>query len=292
MDAVFFENILVPQDPIFLVGFPRSGTTLLQALMCTQHGIISFPETHFFSIILNRIKSDPNEHIYLENIENVFREIGELMDINFPKKFIDDFLGYAKKKKITAKNLFELIIFQYIFKKKYVSSHRWLEKTPDHVFHMETILNYYPKSQFIAIIRHPLYSINSFKKMPWGKDISLKSLSLTWLKAIDSIEWFQRKYNSKIYTLRYEDLVSDVEREMERICTFLSVDYESKYLSNFSLEAESIVLKNEIWKDEVRCNKIMNKNVCYKQNHLKGYRIIQHYCYNKMLQYGYALSPV
>ena len=55
------ENL--SQNPIFIVGFPRSGTTLLQSLLCTQKGVVSFPETHFFDIIAKTIKTTSNDVI-------------------------------------------------------------------------------------------------------------------------------------------------------------------------------------------------------------------------------------
>ena len=36
------------KDRIFIVGCPRSGTTLLQSLLAAHPQIHSFPETHFF----------------------------------------------------------------------------------------------------------------------------------------------------------------------------------------------------------------------------------------------------
>ena len=35
---------------VFVVGCPRSGTTLLQSILLTNPSIISFPESHFLSI--------------------------------------------------------------------------------------------------------------------------------------------------------------------------------------------------------------------------------------------------
>ena len=41
------------ERPIFIVGCPRSGTTLLQCLIATQKGVVTFPETHFFEQAAN-----------------------------------------------------------------------------------------------------------------------------------------------------------------------------------------------------------------------------------------------
>ena len=51
-------QLILPQNPVFIVGNGRSGTTLLQSLLATQNGVYSFPETHFFSHVYPLLESD------------------------------------------------------------------------------------------------------------------------------------------------------------------------------------------------------------------------------------------
>jgi len=44
-------GMALSQYPVFLVGYPRSGSTLLQALLEMQGHLVTFPETHFFSTL-------------------------------------------------------------------------------------------------------------------------------------------------------------------------------------------------------------------------------------------------
>jgi len=51
-------STLVPRKPaaasvgrVFLVGYPRSGTTLLQSMLCSHPEVVSFPETFFFGLV-------------------------------------------------------------------------------------------------------------------------------------------------------------------------------------------------------------------------------------------------
>ncbi|HEY9694672.1 MAG TPA: sulfotransferase [Oculatellaceae cyanobacterium] len=43
---------IIPKTRLFLVGCPRSGTTLLQSLLVAHPEILSFPESHFFRSLL------------------------------------------------------------------------------------------------------------------------------------------------------------------------------------------------------------------------------------------------
>jgi Sulfotransferase family len=40
------------ERPIFVVGCPRSGTTLVQCILSASSQAFSLPETHFFSFVL------------------------------------------------------------------------------------------------------------------------------------------------------------------------------------------------------------------------------------------------
>ena len=46
-------------QPIFVVGCPRSGTTLVQCILSASSHAFSLPETHFFSYLLPALGGDP-----------------------------------------------------------------------------------------------------------------------------------------------------------------------------------------------------------------------------------------
>ena len=68
-------KINLSQNPIFILGFPRSGTTLIQTLLITQDHYFSFPETHYFCTILRFIKTDKKGFIKPKCLELVNKNI-------------------------------------------------------------------------------------------------------------------------------------------------------------------------------------------------------------------------
>lgn len=68
--------LLLRQDPIFVVGYPRSGTTLLQSLLATQADLFSLPEVHFFYIVRQKlvVKDDRIQPECLEATIETIRE--------------------------------------------------------------------------------------------------------------------------------------------------------------------------------------------------------------------------
>jgi len=249
------------KSPVFLVGFPRSGTTYLQSLITTQ-GIVSFPETHFFAGI--SLKSNSVNSNYLEDfqIKSICNQIEKKMSFKISEdtsKKIDDI---RSKKCVDKKALFELIIIDYLTNKgvDYYES-QLLEKTPYHFAYLEIIAQWYPESKFIAIVRNPIHSISSFYKNLVEYRKPYKQLAKEWIRSIKAIENFTNKNGKKIHVIKYEDLTNNTEEEMAEVCQFLNIPFFPSRLNDFHLKAKDIIADSEPWKrPNTSSEYVMNKN--------------------------------
>jgi hypothetical protein len=134
------------KEPVFIVGSPRSGTTLIQGILCNTSKYFPMPETHFFSQVVyglpeNRL-SDKNRkkiHRILARKSRIELDRGSLLKLN------------------TQKEIFEYVVGTFNTDNKI----DFLEKTPRHVFFYSKIINYYPGAKFICMIREPKNVISS-----------------------------------------------------------------------------------------------------------------------------------
>jgi len=296
-EQIDLDNINLPQDPIFIVGSPRSGTTLLQSLLATQRNIYSFPETHFFSIIIRSIKEDQDGNIESSCLVHVFKEIGRMMGLEFSQPTVDTITAMAKAKKLTLKNLFEIVVFPYLYEqvKEYdLKNIRWIEKTPSHFHALHKISSLYPSAQFVCIIRNPIYVIHSRKKnIPQEQNVPVKILAHEWNKMLFLIDDFRRQNPKAIYLLRYEDLVENLEAEMSALCTYLNVEMISGLLEGYKDVSHKFVLPWETWKAAVRSNAISNTNASYKSQIKRIDTLkIQHITQENMKKYEYDISYI
>lgn len=103
------------------------------------------------------------------------------------------------------------------------SANRWLEKTPGHVRSMDKILAYFNnRVKIIHIIRD-------------GRDVTVSSHPAYLDKRkywVPAERWVQEvtfglrfKDHPSVYTLRYEDLISDYEKEIRKILVFIDEPY-------------------------------------------------------------------
>ena len=123
-------------------------------------------------------------------------------------------------------------LWSYICKKE--GKIRWVEKTPRHVFHLNTIFDDFPNAKVIIITRHGNAVSSSIEKRVGNLVDGVER----W--CIDNIEWYENKIKSKCLILKYENLIRNTEITNQIICNYLEEPYQD--LSNTKDNTENIVL--------------------------------------------------
>jgi hypothetical protein len=248
---------------IFLVGCPRSGTTLLQSLIASHPDIASFPESHLFKGIYPRY--EPKRKLFglasrqaRPHFEQFLSKIGHPTPTQwihpwtiFQAQYICqfshalDFLAYNQGKRI------------------------WLEKTPDHIFHIEEISSLIAHSKFIHIARNgpdvvaSLYQATHQYPQYWGGAWSIDKCIEKWVSCThESAKYSHKKNHIKT---QYEDILENPEETISTICRWLEIDFDKKILSK-QRQSESIIEKHEYWKMDA--NHEINKESPRKFNRL------------------------
>lgn len=291
-ERIDLDTIILSQDPIFVVGFPRSGTTLLQSLLATQEGLYSLPETHYFSTISNAIETDTNDNIERACLNEVFARIKQMMGLEFPRSVANEIACLAEEKKLSYKQFFEMIVFHYLYEQAdncCSTEFRWIEKTPVHFYKLDRILSLYPAAKFVAIVRDPLPTINSHKKLTAQRKESLPVVAFRWNQMTRIIGSFAEQNPDRIRVLRYEDLVGNVEEEMKTLCDFLGIEISLELLKRYQDEGRKLILPWEEWKSDVKAKEIVNTNSLHNISIIDTL-IIQHFAQEGMRRYEYRIS--
>lgn len=204
-------------NPFFIVGCVRSGTTLLRNLL-RMHDRLECPEeTHFFRW------SDP---LGSERYEQYFKgktlarhhEIDGISRAEF---------HYMLKWSNSKKELAERYARLYL-KKKGKPGARWFDKTPQNVYGLLQVAAAYPDAKLIHIHRNPLNVVTSLlegKVMPVH---SLKGGINYWVESIQMIHVYKPLAGERLLEIAYEDLTQDPQSQLHRILTFLG---EEPYLN-------------------------------------------------------------
>src|SRR5438105_11874680 len=189
------------ERPIFIVGCPRSGTTLLQCLIATQEGVVTFPETHFFEQAADNVPENRDGSIIAESAMPAFEHAtGEMgMELQHPVKSLrSSTLPDSNKKTL----LLELLKGNLRARSLPVdlSTCRWVEKTPYHVFHIPEILAMFPDARIICVLRHPAAVVLSCEGKVTGNSAGPGyRFTYTWINCLKAFETNQKNYPDNVY---------------------------------------------------------------------------------------------
>jgi hypothetical protein len=220
--------------PIFIVGAPRSGTTVLQYRL-RNHPRISLPtgESHFF-IPLYRNQADFGD---LSQLENVRRVLQAMLDQS--RDFLETDLHGLKFNIETLANALHAegrhtlpAIIAGIFEKNAQGEGkaRWGDKTPYYVMHLPKLIEWFPDAQIVHLIRdgrdvalslfgrqHDFYVYNSyFAAEYWESYVEKGRAQGRQLAANQYLE------------LRYEDLLTQPDATMKTLCAFLGEEFSDE----------------------------------------------------------------
>ena len=219
------------KGPVFIVGAPRSGTTLLQ-YMLRSHPVISIPsgESHFM-VPLYRDRERFGDLRQHENIKQVLAEMYRLRQL-----FLDtDLPGMTFDIELLATELHAQGvntmpgIFAALFEKnaRGEGKCRWGDKTPPYTRHMPVLREMFPEAQFVHVIRDARDCVQSMlrRKYDLGTYNSCTAAEI-WRMFVDAGQASGRAFGVNVYhELTYENLLVNPATELRRICGFLGEDF-------------------------------------------------------------------
>ena len=237
-------------QPVFVVGGPRSGTTLLSAMLAAHSAFDCGPETHCLSR-WSRLAVSERRRI-LDPADWPRRATAFVTSLSLGKQPIHPMYGLtsedvrtwlaARPPSLAA--MLESLTEQRALRN---GAQRWVEKTPRHLEVPELIAETWPEARIVRIVRDPRDAAVSLTKVPFGTPSLLTNLSL--LARMDEAAADFYRESPRALTVRYEDLVAEPERELRRVCDFVGEGYEPGMLDDRS-GASGVAAAHEWWKGD------------------------------------------
>ncbi|MGB3237373.1 MAG: sulfotransferase [Geitlerinemataceae cyanobacterium] len=229
------------QQPIFIGGLHRSGTSLMRAIVGSHPAVTLYKsDLPLWTKFYDRHKSvDLNDRANLQtNLQNILDEI-------FNHKKADDLasvrseieqqlLDSIELKHLTFGTLCEVILKTYAR-----SQHpqlaganiltRWGLKTPYNEFFADAIFEAYPDAKMVQMLRDPRDVAVSVESRGWSK--TLEQTCQEWQDSARLAQINTQKYAGSYIVVRYEDLVKNSEPIARKVCQTLEIDYSPEMLS-------------------------------------------------------------
>lgn len=213
-------------DPVFVVGMPRSGTSLLAAMLASHPHFIGLPETHFFKDLdantIDRITRDPwwpeAAVRYCALLSNAGRPI---------LPFLGLLPGTLSRRLERQPHTIESV-FQSLRPETFTGAGglRQVEQTPGHYRHAASIRAALPNATVLCIIRDPRDVAVSIRGTSWGSHRTPEQCYQSWVDMVRRLE-----AQPGVSWLRYEDLVADPPRVLASLAHALGEGWHPSMLS-------------------------------------------------------------
>jgi hypothetical protein len=230
---------------LFLGGAAKSGTTLLLTLLDGHPNLAVLPEeTHFFEQHRHfaGLKSYPAKASWLLEKSNL-RLLG-LGRIEPPPETSNDSVRdytsfdysgfeqlaahFANQPGLNDSLVFSEIVRAYAIAKglDWQNCIRWVEKTPGNEVYSDKLFKLFPDAKLLQVVRDPRAVFASRKKRlvaRFGGYAKAHRLLREWNESSRQITRLQ-KFTENYLLVRYEDLVQDTVRTLERVSQFIGIE--------------------------------------------------------------------
>jgi hypothetical protein len=215
--------------PVFVLGSPRSGTTLLYDMLLSAGGFaVYLAESNVFNLLVPRfgnlaIRSNREKLLQAWLNSKLFRASGLEAD-KIRQRILDhcqnggDFLSIVMGEICSSQG-----------------APRWAENSPEGMLYLPGIRQAFPDALFVHIIRDgrdvaaSLGKLRYVRAFPWEDRHSLMGCGLYWEWMVEHGRRFGKTIAENYVELRFEDLLAHPQETLDRIGRFIDqpLDYEN-----------------------------------------------------------------
>ena len=192
-------------DPIFIVGLPRAGSTLIEQILASHSQVDGTMELHNVLNLAKRLRGrdetpgEPRYPTILQTLEaDYFRRFGE--------QFLDDTRAYRG------------------------SAPRFIDKMPNNFFHIGLIRLILPNATVIDARRHPLACCMSGFKQLFGEgqefSYGLAEIGNYYRQYVRLMDHWDAVLPGFVLRVQHEDVVADLSGQVRRLLDFCGLPFE------------------------------------------------------------------
>jgi len=197
--------------PLFIVGMPRSGTTLVEAVLGRHPDVLALGE----SLMVNQIEGAAYARLAAPARGMGRQRLALDLDRDWLKAQAEEWMKQATAR---ARTPFKIVT----------------DKLPENAIRLGLIARLFPKARIVHVRRHPLDTgiSNFFQRFSAGLGFSTR---LDWIgtytrQIADSMAVWKRTLDLPILDVGYEQLVADPETQARRLIAFAGLDWDPRCL--------------------------------------------------------------
>lgn len=203
---------------LFVIGAPRSGTTMLEHMLSSHSQIQGGPEPHLLTPLAHlgpwaKVDKAPYDHVLAAESQKLF--ISQLP--NKEQDYWDACRAYCD------------VIYGRYLESAGNGKPICLDKTPAYGLILPFMMKVFPDGKYVVLTRHPLAMFSSFANSFFDGDYQVaQNYNPIINRYVPAIAAFLRQTDVPFVHVRYEDLVKDPETWFGRICDYIGVPFEQE----------------------------------------------------------------
>ena len=195
--------------PVFVVGMPRSGTTLTEQIVASHSEIIGAGEVGFAS--------------------DMIKQASELTGVPFPESI--ERLTIEQATQLRETYLTRMV-------ERFGQSRFIVDKNPMNFNFLGAIATIFPEAKFLYCRRDPMDNCVSIFRLPFDDNQKyahdLSALGHYYLQHVRLMDHWIASYPDQILAVNYEDTVADIEAQARRMLDFIGAAFQEQVLSFYA----------------------------------------------------------
>lgn len=224
------------ERPVFVVGAPRTGTTLTMEILNLHPRLHLYNEVHYHERVVDVLGSEePLADARLDAAVRILLEARPWSAAaDDPAATAQKLAGLARERGGTHAD----VLAAFLAAEAEVHGKPvWGDSSPQDVLYLDALKAWYPGARFVGVVRDPRAFLASYKnyyrKRITGYRDRYNALTntLLWRTYMNAlVKASGGPFGADVHLVKYEDLVDRPEEEIGRICAFLGEDFEPRML--------------------------------------------------------------
>ena len=197
-------------DPIFIVGLPRAGSTLLEQILASHSKVDGTMELHNILDLAKRLRGRDADQDGTPRYPAILGDLDNDLFAQFGEQFIDQTRIYRG------------------------SGQLFIDKMPNNFFHIGLIKLILPNAKIIDARRHPMACCFSGYKQLFGEgqefSYGLSQIGEYYKEYVRLMAHWDAVLPGHVLRVNHEDVVADLETQVHRILNYCGLEFESACL--------------------------------------------------------------
>lgn len=209
--------------PVFIIGFPRSGTTLIEQILAAHSDVVVSDERPILVTLLNQIPGLLGLH---DPYPDVLNRLSDIHLTTLRKRYWE---------------LCEETVDPNVKNKMFI------DKLPLNSIHLGFINRIFPEAKILVALRDPrdvclscyiqVFQLNA----AMIQFTELESTARAYSAVMDLLTHYRNVLKLELLEYKYEDIVDDTEFTARRILSFLELDWEESILSFYKFKRKRTI---------------------------------------------------